>query len=627
MSEDNPKPGLNEQTFAKLLEAAYVLQEHNRQLREMEESLELQSEQLRQQEEAETQAALLKSSQRSPQSERPNADYTLTLAQIVEAQHQIQIRHLQSDEAMAVVAERTTRITGASGAGIGILEGKTIRYHAGFGASASPVDSEISLEKAICAICVRTGQVLRTPDVNTEFLFDPELCHPRHIQSLVAVPVYHDGNIVGALELYFDTPKGFAEQDIHTCQLMAGLVTEAIGRKAESALKKSMAAERSSMMAAIEKLRPSLEPLAEEGAPVITGAAPEPEADTFLCWKCGSSLLAEEQFCGKCGAPRISESDRSSLQSKVASAWHTPQADQRLPVLETGPSLLPGETEGPGTPLNATANQENLPELAASLHLKLSGQLLATPRSASGNEEIVAEPSSVGPEAGDQDWSHTSVALTQAQPGDIAWSSAAKARDFLEGTVGNEIAERPGAVLAFAAGRFLLSRRRDLCGRSNPVGCVFEQPGGSNRGKRSFHELDPAQTGRRRQSFHLGQTLDWPGCRRSSGDAGIQGKSRDPGLGRFAHGALLLSGIGVVWEDSEGKVFEPARRAVGSVRISLAKSLRLMAGCATRSWVAQKFDNLVLRECTRPLAFLPENTSSWRNRTNNPRFRLYPRQS
>jgi len=51
-------------------------------------------------------------------SSRPNPEYTLTLAEIVEAQHQIQIRHLESDEAMAVVAERIARITNASGAAI-----------------------------------------------------------------------------------------------------------------------------------------------------------------------------------------------------------------------------------------------------------------------------------------------------------------------------------------------------------------------------------------------------------------------------------------------------------------------------------------------------------------------------
>ena len=78
------------------------------------------------------------------------------------------------------------------------------------------------------------------------------------------VPVYREDEIIGALELYFDRVRGFAEQDIHTCQLMAGLVTEAIGRDAELALKKSMAAERSTMLAAIERLQPNLAAWAED---------------------------------------------------------------------------------------------------------------------------------------------------------------------------------------------------------------------------------------------------------------------------------------------------------------------------------------------------------------------------
>ncbi|MGO9165936.1 MAG: hypothetical protein ACLP56_03600, partial [Candidatus Sulfotelmatobacter sp.] len=105
MTEPKNKPDLDEQAFAKLLEAAFVLQEHNREVRQMEESLELHSEQLRQQE-ADTLAALQRSSQRPEESSRPESDYTLTLAEIVEAQHQIQIRHLESDKAMAVIAER-----------------------------------------------------------------------------------------------------------------------------------------------------------------------------------------------------------------------------------------------------------------------------------------------------------------------------------------------------------------------------------------------------------------------------------------------------------------------------------------------------------------------------------------
>jgi putative methionine-R-sulfoxide reductase with GAF domain len=453
VSDKKNKPGLDEQTFEKLLEAAYVLQEHNREMRQMEESLELHSEQLRQQE-AETQAALLRSSQRAQETERPNGDYTLTLAEIVEAQHQIQIRHLESDQAMAVVAERTARITGASGAAIGILEGKTIRYRAGAGSPALPLGSEAPLETAICAICVRTGQVLRTPDVNTEFLFDPELCRTRRIESLVAVPIYHDGNIVGALELYFDKVQGFAEQDIHTCQLMAGLVTEAIGRSSELALKKSMAAERSSMMAAIEKLRPNLLPLANDqrSAATSNAAAPAvPGAQISACWKCGGKVVVEEQFCGKCGAPRVSDSDHSSMQSKLASAWHMQQASQDV----VGSPLHRESAGSAGAGLNAITNEISLPTTSSS-GLEENNAWSVHGNAPEGDAEIPGTALSLAsrPDTDGKDKTLEDSAATLTKPQDVTWSSAAKARDFLEA-----LAETPPPN---ALARFWRARRGDF---------------------------------------------------------------------------------------------------------------------------------------------------------------------
>ena len=59
-----------------------------------------------------------------------HGDYTFTLAQIVATQHQIQIRNLEFDKAMALVAERVIDIARASGAAIGIVDGNKIRYRA-----------------------------------------------------------------------------------------------------------------------------------------------------------------------------------------------------------------------------------------------------------------------------------------------------------------------------------------------------------------------------------------------------------------------------------------------------------------------------------------------------------------
>jgi putative methionine-R-sulfoxide reductase with GAF domain len=467
VSEQKNKPVLDEQTFEKLLEAAYVIQEHNRSMQEMEASLELHCEQLRQQDQA-AQAALPRSAQSPEERPRANGDYTLTLAEIVEAQHQIQMRHLEPEKAMALIAERVARITNATGAAIGILEGKIIRYRAGAGTSALPPGSEVPLETAICASSVRTGQVLRTQDVSTEFMFDPEPCRKREIQSLVTVPVYHDGGIVGALELYFDKVHGFAEQDIHTCQLMAGLVTETIGRDSESALKKSMAAERSQMLAAIEKLTPDLAALAQEKIPEISlnnlSASMGSETKSSACWKCGSDVVAEEQFCGKCGAPRVGDTDPSSIQSKLASAWHKQLASQDAAptVPQNGTSALPEAAQLAAalkTVASASAAEETgkddrlhtilLPKLGED-DLDVVQTIAA---SADTDKEVHQSPPFSGSQPED-DLEAAPTALLKPQPQDVTWSSAAKARDFLELLAGTR------SPSAFA--RFWRARRGDF---------------------------------------------------------------------------------------------------------------------------------------------------------------------
>lgn len=447
VTEPMNKPVLDQPTFEKLIEAAYVIQEHNRRMRELGENLESQSEKLREQESA---SQVPQQRERDPEqdrerdkdSEEPSrpSDYTLTLAEIVEAQHQIQMRHLDLDKALAVVAERVARITGAAGAAVGILEGKMVRYRAGAGAPAPPLGTEVPLKTAICNANVRTGQVIRTEDVNIEFLFDPEPCRQRGILSLVAVPIYHDGSIVGALELYFDKVRGFAEQDIHTCQLMAGLVTEAIGRDAGLALKKSMAEERSTMLAAIERLQPNLSALVDDKAPASTGAnggasvaAPAKPA----CWKCDSTLLAEEQFCGRCGAPRASETESSSMQSKLASAWHmqtgskasaaalpsgnVPVAKATRPITTQEDSNALAVVQGSAGNLRGSFSSHEIEESNSPSPQSLNAN--------ASNSEDAMEPSSASQLVEDAVKASTAQAKPQQE---VVWSSAARARDFLE---------------------------------------------------------------------------------------------------------------------------------------------------------------------------------------------------
>jgi putative methionine-R-sulfoxide reductase with GAF domain len=520
VTDQKDKPVLNQQTFEKLLEAGYVLQEHSRKMQELEARMESHSQRLREQEAAD-QPTLPKNKPRSEEPSRVNTDYTLTLAEIVEVQRQIQARHLDLDKTLVVIAEKVARIANATGAAVGILEGKIVRYRAGAGAPALPLGSEVPLSMAVCAASVRTGQVIRSEDVNTEVLFDPDPCRQRGILSLLAVPIYHDGDIVGALELYFDRVHGYVEPDIHTCQLMAGLVTEAIGRDAESKLKRSMAAERSTMLAAIEKLRPNLVMLAQDqsAAPVeASGRLSDENAANSPCWKCGNKIVAEEQFCGKCGAPRDDHYDTSNLQSKVASAWHMQHAgqDNAVAALKNG-SPHPRETTLQVAEVPQQVHQQKdstvenydypghlrvplpIQELEESDQMS-SGQSPST----SVDEVEMAKPvdsQSQAPEEEEDNVEATPLALIKPQGKDVVWSSAAKARDFLESVSGTRT---PSAIA-----RFWNSRRGDFylavavilvvvvirwgIWSNHPVGATSQGtsvPGATNRRKTSAPDAD-----------------------------------------------------------------------------------------------------------------------------------------
>jgi GAF domain len=471
VSEEKNKPVLDEVTLGKLLEAAYVLQEHNRELHEMELGLSLKRDQIEAEERA---TPATSATQKYPPEPAAEVDYTFTLAKIVETQHQIQVRHLNLESAMALVAERLVPITRASGTAIGILDGKTFHYRAVAGLLTLPGGTAVAMDKTLCLACLRTGQVFRCMDVNPEFLLDTEECRRRGIESLIAVPIFHDGNVVGGLELYYPTTQAFTEHDVHSCQLMAGLVTEALARGEEATWKQSLANERAVMLEALEKLKPGLtalvdKPGAKDSPAKSAAAAKQALASTVACRKCGHHLVGEEQFCGKCGTPRSGDYEAPSIQSMMTSLLQEHEAAQR----EAG-KQSEARTKVPDAEMSlADSLEERMPELfeatGRSARPKTeSTHLDSAPVSAEFEESILADleippkPSiriteSEEVENEDEDdvelTIEPSTALVKPE-WPTAWSSAATARDFLEQLAPHH---DPGAL-----GRFWNARRGDI---------------------------------------------------------------------------------------------------------------------------------------------------------------------
>jgi hypothetical protein len=438
--EEMRKPAADEQTLAKLLEAAYILQEHNREMKR----LELHPGSKNSQVEAQSDSPRIQNSPARVNSSEGGlpADLTSTLEKIAETQRQIQIRRMELESALKLVAERLSEMTNAAGAAIGIIEGKSVRYRAATGSGVPSLETLVPLEKAVCAPCLKTGQVLRSRDVGSEHLLDSSQDKRRGIGSLIAVPVYHDGGIAGGLELYYRSQNAFSESDVHTCQLMAGLVAEALVREEEAAWRKSVATERAAMLEALEKLQPNLAALVEPAGSIASAETHGGKVASFSCRKCGHELVAEEQFCGQCGAARAADYEAPNMQSKVASLWQM-QASQKKPVLES-------ETNGGQKALEKAAVSPEL-SIARALEQQVAGFSpsedlepeagiriveVPTPRELQDAAKIEDEQASTNPEESNEARNESlnkkqALAKSGAAPA-VDWRSAASARAFLE---------------------------------------------------------------------------------------------------------------------------------------------------------------------------------------------------
>ncbi len=493
VSEEKKKKDFDEQTLARVLEAAYVLQEHQHELEELKSSLDLRRTAAPSRPgwrrdaattagedagatNAESATVSLTPSPTAPSTTSlpapsiaspiaspspatrlpvpaPEAaapkDYGSILAQVMETQNQVEVRHLDLDAAMSLIAEQVIEICGAGGAAIGIVSRHTVRYRSVAGIRTLPSRSEVSVDEALCAPCLQNGEIWRCADTNSENLMQREECRRRGIGSLIAAPLFHEGKSVGALELLFSDPGAFTEQDVQTCQLMAGIITEALSREPELSWKDAPAAN----PAPIAETAPAEEAAREKSAPEAT--------ESYKCYRCGHMLLAGEQFCGECGTPRSGDYEPVGIQSKVASLWHMQETRKTEPSTNVQLDELSAEPGHPdGAQVQLGMSILNAPDRSKRNIVPHFGSHDAETSDGMESQEAAASIDSPGAKPASE--MHAPAPRTNKALEDLIsppppvradWSSATSARDFLE-----QVADVNQHVLL----RFWNERRGDI---------------------------------------------------------------------------------------------------------------------------------------------------------------------
>ena len=338
------KPSLDRESFQQLLEAAYVLQQQNDDSR--------------------------------AQGGRP--DYTQALSELVELQSLIHSQQLDLHSAATLIAARALKFTGADGTAVGVLKDDELTYKSATGIAADDSGMPVPVASSLSAHCFSSGQTIQSLDAAKDRRIPSDICRENGVQSLIAAPASYEGKVAGVLELRFAKKNAFQEQDVRTCQLMAGLLAQAIARAAELEWKKVLAAERATMIETLAKIKPQLERIVVEpakSAPPVTAAeppaAPPPkETAAVVCRSCGHQLEKEEFYCGICGTPRPSEgASGRDLQSKWASLWHLKQAAENRQTESAG--KIQEEPEAAVAPETPDEGDEGMAVAASSAPLTI----------------------------------------------------------------------------------------------------------------------------------------------------------------------------------------------------------------------------------------------------------------
>jgi rubrerythrin len=314
MSPTSQKPVLDEESFTRLLAAAYVMQEHTDRIR----------------------------------ANVPVSDFTEIVAQIVECQQVIQAGKLELEPALELIVSRLQKVVGAVGGAVGVREGDSILYRAGSGTAAVMVGSSVPIDASLSAQCIRSGKTVKVPFAEADPQLDHNLVRRLTAESLLISPVYHEGKVAATIEVFFSEARLLEESAVRACELMAGLAAEAIAQSAEEELKQELAAERASVLMALETLKPQLQRLVKEPE-AVTDQAHDAKPELDLCRACGHSFAGNETSCGVCGASRATgKYPGTELQSKWATLWER--------------HLLTGETEGAAPVFKKRAQQETRSE-------------------------------------------------------------------------------------------------------------------------------------------------------------------------------------------------------------------------------------------------------------------------
>jgi GAF domain/PilZ domain len=145
--------------------------------------------------------------------------------EISDVRHDLLAHNIKGDNALAFVLERTRSVTRATGAAIALETEGLIRCRASSGA-APELGARLDPGAGLSGECVRSGEVVRCEDTETDPRADRMVCRKLELRSAVIVPIKAQSRVIGVVEVFSSHAHAFQTQDVLLLRRMAELIAE-----------------------------------------------------------------------------------------------------------------------------------------------------------------------------------------------------------------------------------------------------------------------------------------------------------------------------------------------------------------------------------------------------------------
>jgi len=165
------------------------------------------------------------------------------ISALVQLRRSITTPEADLGHAMDMVAEHARAVADATGVAVAQLIANQLVYRAGSGAAAAYIGRHVTAVLSASTSNEARAEILRVENAQDDTRIEAEVCRLYGANALLIVPVYQRHAVAGVIEIFFNEPHTFGDQELLIYRIMARLVEEAMSADTQRSAKQTVVAQ------------------------------------------------------------------------------------------------------------------------------------------------------------------------------------------------------------------------------------------------------------------------------------------------------------------------------------------------------------------------------------------------